>query len=397
VSGMENQLRDLLEAAAGEPPRRVTVAAVRRRVIRRRVLEAAGVGAVAVVVAGIDVAAASRGAGANAPSGPVSHAGAPPYYVQQSFPGTAGRPQPVVIRATATGAVTATVRCPWPNSQIAPRGITAAGNRTFFMICQKAARDGKFFAVTGARIYRFRLAGSGRISGYSPLPGGALGRHQPEGITATLDGSEVAVTIGPAAGGVTSSAPAQILVFNTRTGARAVWHGSAKLFGAGVASFIHQGRELVFIGVTRCTPAKHSATCRALRTLSTAAPGGTLDDSSLLLPLSALLRSPGGYINDVVISPDGSTLSAAVVRSPARGPDQVLAVRFSAAGRQLRVLYRMSTGNGFFYRFFESDPSGRHLLLNAGPTSGTVNGWIDHGRLIPLRPANGSNIVYETW
>jgi hypothetical protein len=182
---MENQLRDLLEAAVGEPPRRVTVAAVRRRVVRRRILESAGIGAVAVVVAGIGVAAAFRVAGANTPSGPVSHAGAPRYYVQASFLGTAGRPQPVVIRATATGAVTATVRCPWPNSVIAPQGITAADNRTFFMICQKAAKQGKLFAVTGARIYRFQLTRSGRISGYSPVPGGVLGRHQSGGLTAT--------------------------------------------------------------------------------------------------------------------------------------------------------------------------------------------------------------------
>jgi hypothetical protein len=146
---MENQLRDLLEAAVGEPPRRVTVDAVRRRVIRRRILESAGIGAVAVVVAGIGVAAAFRVTGANAPSAPVSHAGAPRYYVQASFPGTAGRPQPVVIRATATGAVTATVGCPWPNSVIAPQGITAASNQTFFMICQKVVKQGKLFAVTG--------------------------------------------------------------------------------------------------------------------------------------------------------------------------------------------------------------------------------------------------------
>jgi hypothetical protein len=49
---MDRRLRDLLEAAAGEPPRQVTAAAVRRRVIRRRVAESvAGVVAVAVIAA----------------------------------------------------------------------------------------------------------------------------------------------------------------------------------------------------------------------------------------------------------------------------------------------------------------------------------------------------------
>jgi hypothetical protein len=52
VNGMDGRLRDLLEAAVGEPPRQVTAAAVRRRVTRRRVVEAvAGTMAVAVIAA----------------------------------------------------------------------------------------------------------------------------------------------------------------------------------------------------------------------------------------------------------------------------------------------------------------------------------------------------------
>jgi hypothetical protein len=51
---MDGHLRDLLEAAVGEPPRRVSAEAVRRRVIRRRVVEFAGgaaaVAAIAVII-----------------------------------------------------------------------------------------------------------------------------------------------------------------------------------------------------------------------------------------------------------------------------------------------------------------------------------------------------------
>jgi len=131
--------------------------------------------------------------------------------------------------------------------------------------------------------------------------------------------------------------------------------------------------------------------------VSTAAPGGQLDSSRMLLPLSALLRTRGDYINDVIVSQDGSSLTAAVMRSPDRGPDQVLIVRFSASGRQLRVLFQMRTGNGFLYRFVNADPSGRYLLFDVGPTTATVNGWIYRGRLIPLAPSDGSNLVNETW
>jgi hypothetical protein len=53
VNGMDGRLRDLLDAAVGEPPHEVTVEAVRRRAIRRRVVEAAAGAVVVVVIAAI--------------------------------------------------------------------------------------------------------------------------------------------------------------------------------------------------------------------------------------------------------------------------------------------------------------------------------------------------------
>jgi len=38
-----------------------------------------------------------------------------------------------------------------------------------------------------------------------------------------------------------------------------------------------------------------------------------------------------------------------------------------------------------------------YLLFDVGPTTATVNGWIYRGRLIPLAPSDGSNLVNETW
>lgn len=389
---MDSQLRDLMDAAVGEPPHRVTPEAVRGRVRRRRLKEGASAALAAVVLAGLGVTvAAVRSGPAPADVGGFTP-GVPRYYVQESF----GAPHPVV-RATATGAVTATIRCPWRGAQVAANDLAATTGQAFFLVCQKSVQHGQENQVTGSRIYRFQLTGSGRAGGYSLVPGGLLGKHTVDALTAAPDGSRVAVTVGPPAIGGTASAPDQILIINTRTGARAVWRGSAKLFGAQVVSFIHHGHDLVFVGITRCTRSKHSATCRTLRMVSTAAPGGQLDSSRLLLPLSALLRTSGDYINDVVVSQDGATLTAAVTRSPGRGPDQILIVRFSASGRQLRVLFQMRTGNGFLYRFVNADPNGRFFLFDAGPTTATVNGWIDHGRLVPLTPSDGSNLVNETW
>jgi hypothetical protein len=66
---MDRHLRELLEAAAGEPPRRVSAEAVRRRVIRRRVVEfTAAAVAVAVIAVIIPVGIGALGR-ARGPSG----------------------------------------------------------------------------------------------------------------------------------------------------------------------------------------------------------------------------------------------------------------------------------------------------------------------------------------
>jgi len=70
VNGTDGQLRDLLAAAAGEPPHRVSAEAVHRRVIRRRVAEfAAGAVAVAALAVIVPVGIGALGR-APAPSHP---------------------------------------------------------------------------------------------------------------------------------------------------------------------------------------------------------------------------------------------------------------------------------------------------------------------------------------
>jgi hypothetical protein len=74
VNGMDGHLRDLLEAAVGEPPRRVSAEAVRRRVIRRRVVEyVTAAAAVAVIAVIIPVGIGALGHGHGRPnSGPAA-------------------------------------------------------------------------------------------------------------------------------------------------------------------------------------------------------------------------------------------------------------------------------------------------------------------------------------
>jgi hypothetical protein len=67
---MDGHLRDLLEAAVGEPPRQVSVAAVRRQVIRRRVVRfTAAAAAVAVIAVIIPVGIGALGRALRPPGG----------------------------------------------------------------------------------------------------------------------------------------------------------------------------------------------------------------------------------------------------------------------------------------------------------------------------------------
>ena len=74
MNGMDRHLRDLLQATAGEPPHRISAEAVRRRVIRRRVVEfTAAAAAVAVIAVIIPVGIGALGRAHGRPnSGPAA-------------------------------------------------------------------------------------------------------------------------------------------------------------------------------------------------------------------------------------------------------------------------------------------------------------------------------------
>jgi hypothetical protein len=108
------------------------------------------------------------------------------------------------------------------------------------------------------------------------------------------------------------------------------------------------------------------------------------------------MRIAVGYINAAVISQDGSIVTVAEVAWPA-GYISVAQVS-ATTGKQVHVVFRMHTGDGFSYQTFAADPSARHFILAAGPADGpTRNGWIDHGRLIRLKPVDGRNVGWEVW
>ncbi len=406
MSQIDSQLRELLEQAVGEPPRRIAVPAVRHRALRRRTAEtaAAAIAVVAVLVGGTAVAAQfsstpRRGATPDA----AAARGAPGYYLQVSSDAgadtmggilsqvtspTHGRPvvtmtmlDALVIRSTVTGAVTGRIRCPegagWWVDQTAVAAVT---DRIFIVACmEQPAALKPDVDTTQTVLLRVRITAAGRVAAMAPVPHGHLPRGGPSevtGLAATPDGREIALAISPGNGRM------NIEVLNTVTGALAVWRGP-NLGDYWGLSLTRDGQELVFagapcLGVGRCTsPTKIMAVSPVSR-------GGSLASARVIADYASMQTF-------AAISPDGSTIAITTVR-----PGNTFVVqRISATtGRLLTTLYAQS-GTATI-TFLAADPSGRYLIVNGTVAGKAVNAWIRDGRLVPLHP-DSHGIYWEAW
>jgi hypothetical protein len=402
--GMEKDVQDLLNKVVGEPPRRVTVAGVRHRVVRRRATQALSAGLAAVLACTLGAAFAAGAiklgtspASAHGPSGP------PRYYVVSNV---GARARPLVVRARATGRVTGVIRDPLRNSNCGS-DFAAAQGQTFFMICVTYSTGQPHESV----IYRFRVTAAGRATDFAPVPGGVFRGELAENVAAAPDGSEVATEVlrpGPSGQIYTNSIPVGIFVISTRTGHRALWRsgpyvpGAVEFAGATDMSFTRNGSELA-LNETRCHRGRYQSHCagtpeqQQVRAYFPAPGGGSLNDGRVLLPSG--ITWGGTRLFNAFITPEGSALTTFLNKCPHRGTCTQTVARIPLGGGRVRVLYRMRSGTplgGVSERFFSTDPTGRYLILDAGAGKADVNGWIDHGRLRPLTPANG-DVSYETW
>jgi hypothetical protein len=404
---LEARLRGLMSTAVDMPFQPIDTDMVRHRVLRRR--RAASVAAITAValIGGVGVALAAQQNEPPHGSAPSSRShsasdfrttGMPHYYIVRT---TTSKGQQTTVRATATGMATARVRCPAATGGAAPWPVAPAANQTFFLVCQSSARQGSPATSTKARIYRFQITTAGRVSSYVPVPGGALADLNVRAITATPDGSEIAMMVYP--GSVHNFAPTipvDVVVINTRTGARASWHAARPLPGRSVywpeqISLTADGERLAFLTKPQCFRAKNGPRCAAIggqqvRLIDHAAGGGQLNTARVLVRLDSVLNLSAATVMAAVISPDGSTLTLAVGGnlSGKQLPDSVSIVQVPATGHGMhRLVYRLAAGDGYGYSYFSADPSVRHFLLGAASQSQIVQGRIAHGRLIHLKPA----------
>jgi len=397
MTSTERQLTSVLRQVAGgvrdETLRPLAVPARRGRDSRRWLAPVAAAVAVtlvtvfAVVAAGHVLRATSRPAaswsvGASVPAAPgpaLTTAGPPRYYADVEIGQVS---ESLAVRATATGAVTATL--PW----IGPIAA-AADDRTFY---------GAFISPDDS-LYSFRLTAAGRASRPARVPGGNLGMSAQE-MAVSPDGSQIALA-GAGLNNLGETLAPEILIVNLRTGARSVWRGGLERAGAQLSisnlSWTRGGRSLVFLATwcspvvfgscavpTTISPVGHDA---ELWALNPATHGGSLDSGSLVLTQSAA----GPYLAQALISSDGTTIIAAILSGPVTQstllPGVVSVVLISVAtGRQIAVLYR---GAAPAPVSLSADPSGRYLLLADG-AGAPHHGWISAGQVHALNPTTGN-------
>jgi hypothetical protein len=408
MSETEKQLRRLMNIAVSTPPHQISAEGVRRGAIRRRIAASAAAATAVVLAGGVAVAfAAQQGAaGPQAPGRPPSpsvamSSGVPRYYVAGL---STSRGNETQVRATATGAVRAQVRCPWPVANVRPWPVAPADNQTFFLVCQQATRPDGYVTFRESRIYQFGITSTGRVSGYSLVRGGSLPGLRVGAIAVTPDGSTIAAIVYPGRlASISPKTPADVLVINTRTGAHTRWRAAPPVPGTIVyypqdISLTADGQELAFLTQpqcfgTHCTfPPGAGPQIRVVNPVAS----GELNNSRVLVRLSSVLRLSAATPVAGLISPDGSTLTLEVVGNTSTGSVSVVQVPVSG-GRRVHVIYRLLAGSGGYeYSFFSADPSGRHFLIGAGGLNGIRAGRIDHGRLIPLKPA-GYLVAFEVW
>jgi hypothetical protein len=385
----ELQLSRLFNAVIGEPPNHVTASVVRRRAARRRrVTYVTATAALAVAASvGVAVAASVTPPPPPGPSQPPA-ASAPRYYFAASTvtKQTGRHTFTVTLRddiwSRKTGAITAQVSCPEPRPDV--QAVAADADQGFFISCLTSV-PGHPHTYNGVKIFRFTVTPSGQLAGFRPVPGADLAGVHTLNMAVTPDGSELAIEAGSLPGRPIS----EIIVIDAKTGKRAVWHSAQAPHGYGFTStdlsFADHGQVLASFGQTDCT-----TLCvpggQQLIAVSPASAGGRLASGRVVFRQPP----PAAFASQAFIDPDGQTAIANVIT---RKVSTIYLVS-TATGKPIQVLLRP---NGAKYTLQGTDPSGRYPLVTLARQGKLgVNAWIDHGKLVPLKPA-GATILFEAW
>jgi hypothetical protein len=330
----------------------------------------------------------------------------------------------IVVRSTATGKVAAVVPVAlvWNNGSAVGPALATGGDGTFYLA-------GFERGVREEQIYRFRLTAAGHVTGFARVPGGTLRPNWAvDALAASANGSRIAVGAYyyPSHVNPGTEQSDQVVVINTHTGAQRTWLGGSLAGGYNffrVASLSWAGdRKLAVLGqwCRAFDPNPGGEECprwerRAeLRAINPGRPGGgSVLDGRLLLR-----QAPRTFLAQALVSPDGSVITAMVLRGNIVGNPQIsgsfpanlsMEQVSAATGHRLGVIYRRYLGDTSSESgpmsdalTLIADATGSHLILIGGicnlHCSNEFNGWLDGRRLVPLLPTGFAHReAAETW
>ena len=404
-----------LRAALAEQARRApsadeVLSALRQPGARRRHQPAwaapAAAAAAMVLVIGLAVSVSNSLFGVGQ-SGGMAHLPAAPhrYYLATDL-----ETWKTAVRSTATGHVIAVV--PVPSLAVAGTvspALASAGNGTFYIAAFERG-------VRGEQIYRFHVTAAGHVTGFTRIPGGVLRPGwAADALAASPDGSWVAAGAYyyPDHGHYGPQRSDQLIVINTATGTQSTWRGGSlasgyRFFRVASLSWTGEGRGLAVLGEW-CKVASDPGgegcprweRLAQLRAINPAGRGGVLAGRLLLR------QAPRTYLAQALVSPDGSVITAMVLRGRIAGNPDISGIypRYmsveriaTATGHLLGVIYRRDLGDTSSVSGPMSDPltliadaAGSSLILDGGicnrHCTNEFNGWLREGTLVPLRPA----------
>jgi hypothetical protein len=372
----------------------------RHRWVRALVPLAVAAAVAAVIIASLALTSGvpTSSGGAASPARAVALHGAPAYYIATANQVT---PTDVVIRATATGAILATVKVPKPYGMFS--FVTAAADdRTFILSAQRywpIASGTRGLAAehrdntTPVVFFRLRYDPATRTTRLTQL-------HLPQTVpAATLsgmgvspDGSRLALVLHPA----------QIMIITLATGASQsrTWPGSAHSTGTWVGndkpsgqpvSWTASGQALAFPLTTR------SGGITSVMLLDTGSPG-SLRSAQRIVTFRGLGHAKDGPIGDALITPDGTRIVTVAMRgTQAQAQVREFSVR---TGQPVSPPPGTAPRSLTLWGVLWTDSSGGTLIVSGLQTlpghDASVTGVLRGGRFTPLprAPVNNNNVAW---
>jgi hypothetical protein len=406
----EDRLRAATRAAAATvplgsaPPLRLPPdpgpgRAGRRRGWLRAMTPLAAAAAVAgVVIASLVLTSHTPSDRPSAPAGAARALGSvPPYYVALS--NQAPPVRQAVVRATATGAVLATVNLPRPYGTFTFVS-GAADDRTFVLAAQRWWAIGSGTRGVPAqqrdnwtRVAFFRLrfdpaTRTTRLTRLSHLAGPPATLLA--GIGVSPDGSRLALALRTLEIQVVTLATGRTRYWIRPASPHStgIWIGNDKAAGEPL-SWTADGRILAFQFWTE------SGGITEIRLLDTTSPGGSLRAARPAVTFVGHGQIKTGPTGNSIITPDGTRIVTVASRTPGARPR---VAEFSArTGKPARFWSSGSAGTP--WNVLWTDPSGSTLIISAQPTAKAtepVTGVLSGKRFTPL-PGAPADVVNIAW